>query len=97
MMAGVPVSLFGFMPYHNPYGHRLGPGRVVRSWLPCICEGTLRGRGDKGHLWILCRTYEDAGQKTWYYEPPHIDGAARREGGLILEAGAGLGVSYPVT
>jgi hypothetical protein len=97
MMSSMPVRLFDSAPEYCPYDHRLGPGKVVRGWLPCICDGALGGRPGNGHLWILCRTCEDAGQKTWYYEPPHLDQAGRREGGLILEAGAGLWVSYPVT
>ena len=95
MMAGVPVSLFDSMPEYCPFDHRLGPGHVVRGWLPCICDGTLSGRGEKGHLWILCRAFEAHGRKTFYYEPPHVDGAALRAGGLILEGGAGLWCSYP--
>lgn len=93
MMAGVPVPLFETHPEFCPYDHRLGPGRMVRGWLPCICEGALPGRG-QGHLWVKCRTCEDAGRTTFYYEGPHVDGPSTQPGGLILEAGAGLWCSY---
>jgi hypothetical protein len=57
---------------HCPNGHRLGPGKVLVSYLPCWCSGT------GGHRTYWCRACDSV-----IFDPPHradaevINGYAR--------------------
>jgi hypothetical protein len=95
MMGTMPVSLFESMPEYCPYDHLLGPGRVVRGWQPCGCGPALRPGASRGHLWIKCRTCEEHGHRTLYYEPPHDGAEARHADALTWDAGAGQWLSVP--
>ena len=70
----VDAPLFERQPGFCPFGHLLGPGRVLISWTPCICqpakEAAKQGRG-MGHATLRCRACEDQGRTTIYSEPPH--------------------------
>jgi hypothetical protein len=50
-------------PEQRPNGHQLGPNRVVKGWLPCLCV-----EGRSGHRTYYCRTCG-----VTMYVPPHED------------------------
>jgi hypothetical protein len=55
-------------------GHPWGPGRVLVSWMSCLCDPAreAQARGN-GHWVIACR----GPGCTWIcYEPPHDPGTA---------------------
>ncbi len=88
-------DLFERGPEIFPYGHPLrGPGRVLISWTPCICEAAKEaacGRG-MGHIRLDCRGCEAEGRVTVFYEPPH-DAAqppARLRRGHLYPAARGV-------
>ncbi len=56
-------------PTHCGNGHAWGPGKVIVSWLPCLCESAraAQPRGS-GHRTIACRV---PGCGYVSYEPAH--------------------------
>jgi len=68
------VFLFENNPKYCPFGHRLGPGRVLVGWTPCMCaparEAGVLGHG-LGHLWVRCEACREEGWEATFYEPPH--------------------------
>lgn len=60
-------------PATCPYGHPLGPGRVLVGWLPCICPPAQANHN--GHRTFQCRVcLEELAdrRKVVSYTPPHL-------------------------
>lgn len=61
------------IPFLCPQGHRLGPGRVIVGWSPCICPPCAEsGKGLHGHRTYLCLTCKDEHMTTMCYLPYHV-------------------------
>ncbi len=55
-------------------GHDWGPGRVIVSWMPCLCDPAREAQQKgSGHRVIVCRT---PGCGFEVYEPWHDPGSA---------------------
>jgi hypothetical protein len=73
-MPGMPLPGWWTYPTRCGHGHAWGPGKVLVSWMPCLClparEAQPRG---SGHRIIACRA---PGCEWAAYEPPHDPAAA---------------------
>ncbi|GAB3681559.1 hypothetical protein GCM10027589_51530 [Actinocorallia lasiicapitis] len=57
-------------PTTCPYGHPLGPGRVLVGWKPCGCDGARDAGGHRTYSCNACRELSDR-RETLCYFPPH--------------------------
>jgi hypothetical protein len=62
-------------PTECGHGHVWAPGRILVSWMPCLCDRARKERPrGSGHRMIECRT---PGCDWVVYEPPHDPASAR--------------------
>lgn len=66
-------------PATCPYGHPLGPGKVLVGWLPCGCEWTTIG-GHRTYQCTACLTLSDKRQTVCHF-PPHDIRSTRTQQG----------------
>jgi hypothetical protein len=73
-LVGVRLPGWWTYPTECENGHRWGPGMVIVSWQPCLCDPAraAQPRGS-GHRVIACRA---PGCEWAAYEPPHDPAAA---------------------
>lgn len=83
----------GSQPKTCPYGHLLGPNRVLVGWSPCVCPEASAAYG--GHATVQCLACLDHEIRSVCYEPPHLpaDGTRARH---PLPIRRGIGTSWPV-
>jgi hypothetical protein len=56
----------------RPYGHDLGPGRLLVGWAPGICAEALgHHRGHRTHQCLACLQWRIT---SVHYAPPHLGG-----------------------
>ena len=65
---GMP-SMHSIEPSTCPYGHRLGPRRMLVGWMPCVCAEAIARFG--GHTTVQCDACQEAGVRCVLYDPPH--------------------------
>lgn len=61
-------------PFLCPYGHPLGPGKMLVGWAPCICKAVLQTDGPKGHRTYQCLACHDHHITSVMYVPEHVGG-----------------------
>lgn len=59
------------IPARCPYGHELGPGRVLVGWTPCHCVSDEEGRGHRTYYCLACHELSDKRQTICYF-PEHV-------------------------
>jgi hypothetical protein len=67
--AARPTGDYRVGPALCPYGHRLGPGQVLRGWDPCQCPPAMGNH--RGHHTVRCETCAAHQITSVCYFPPH--------------------------
>jgi hypothetical protein len=75
-----PVDLTKFAPPECPHHHvlryggnpegRFIPGRVLVSFVLCLCPAARTQQGGWGHVSVQCRGCEGEGRETAFLDPP---------------------------